>query len=169
VLLEDLVHAGTLGLLEAVNKFNPHKNVHLRHYAAFRIRGVILDSLRESDWGTRELRRKRRRIERAILDCKVRFGCNATESEIAAEPDVTLKRLQHFLGDLNALDLLSVQSFAGNDSLSDDMLADRVAEENDPFCQTLRAEMVVLMVKAMREMFRRERQVLLCITTKNLP
>jgi RNA polymerase sigma factor FliA len=43
--LEDLVHAGILGLLEAVNKYDPNKNVQLRHYAAFRIRGAILDSL----------------------------------------------------------------------------------------------------------------------------
>jgi len=85
VLLEDLVHAGILGLLEAVNKYDPNKNVQLRHYAAFRIRGAILDSLRAVDWGTRGLRRKARRIECAISECKVRFGREPTESEIAAE------------------------------------------------------------------------------------
>ena len=91
VLLEDLVHAGILGLLEAVNKYDPNKNVQLRHYAAFRIRGAILDSLRAVDWGTRDLRRKARRIERAILDCKARFRREPTESEIAAELGVTLE------------------------------------------------------------------------------
>jgi RNA polymerase sigma factor for flagellar operon FliA len=160
VLLEDLVHAGILGLLEAVNKYDPSKNIQLRHYAAFRIRGAIIDSLREVDWGTRELRRKGRRIERAISDCKLRFGRDPTEPEIAAEIDITLLLLQHLLGDLHALDLRSLQEFAGKDSLSDDVLADRVGEENDAFCQTLRAEMVVLIVKAMGELPPQQRQVL---------
>jgi RNA polymerase sigma factor FliA len=160
VLLEDLVHAGILGLLEAMKKYDPNKNVQLRHYAAFRIRGAILDSLREVDWGTRDLRRNGRRIERAISDCKVRLGRDPTEGEIAAELDVTLRRLQRLLGDLYALNVLSLQEFAGKDSLSDDVLADRVGEENDAFCQTLRAEMVVLMIKAIGELPQQEQKVL---------
>ena len=80
VLLEDLVHAGILGLLEAVNKYDPNKNVRLQHYAAFRIRGAILDSLRAVDWGTRGLRRKARRIECAVSECKIRFGTASPRS-----------------------------------------------------------------------------------------
>jgi RNA polymerase sigma factor for flagellar operon FliA len=143
-----------------VNKYDPNKNVQLRDYAAFRIRGAILDSLREVDWGTRGLRRKARRIESAISECRARFGRDPTEPEIAAEVGVTLQFFQHLLGDLHTLDLVSLQEFAGKDRLSDDVLADRVGEENDPFCQTLRAEMVVLMVKAVGELPRQERQVL---------
>jgi RNA polymerase sigma factor for flagellar operon FliA len=51
--LEDLVHAGIIGLIDAVRKFDPGKNVALKHYAKFRVRGAILDSLREGDWGPR--------------------------------------------------------------------------------------------------------------------
>ena len=50
VLLEDLVHAGILGLMDAVRKYDPSKNVQLKYYAEFRIRGAILDSLRQIDW-----------------------------------------------------------------------------------------------------------------------
>jgi len=168
VLLEDLVHAGILGLLEAVNKYNPNKNVQLRHYAAFRIRGAILDSLRAVDWGTRGLRRKARRIERAILDCKVRFGREPTESEIAAELDVTLEILQRLLGDLRALDLVSLQTIGNPDGSSDDVLPDRVGEDNDPFCQTLQSEMIVLIAKAVGELPRQQRQVLALYHYKEL-
>ncbi len=168
VLLEDLVHAGILGLLEAVNKYDPNKNVQLRHYAAFRIRGAILDSLREVDWGTRDLRRKARRIERAISDCKVRFGREPTELEIAAELGVTLQLLQHLRGDLYALDLLSLQEMAGDGWSSDDVLTDRIGEENDPFYQTLRSEMIVLLGKAARELPRQERRVLTLYHCKEL-
>src|SRR3984893_5115805 len=62
---EDLVHAGILGLIDAVDKFDPGKNVQLKSYARFRIRGAILDSLRQMDWSPRNLRRQARRIEEA--------------------------------------------------------------------------------------------------------
>ena len=55
ILLEDLVHAGILGLMDAVRKYDPKKNVQLRYYAEFRIRGAILDSLRQVDWSPRVL------------------------------------------------------------------------------------------------------------------
>src|SRR5258708_22233693 len=59
--LEDMVHAGVIGLIDALNKFDRSKHVQFGSYAKFRIRGAILDSLREMDWGPRELRRKARR------------------------------------------------------------------------------------------------------------
>ena len=61
--LEDLVHAGVLGLMDALNKFDRAKHVQFASYAKFRIRGAILDSLRELDWSPRELRRKARQID----------------------------------------------------------------------------------------------------------
>src|SRR5271168_974981 len=85
VLLEDLVHAGILGLMDAVRKYDPAKNVQLKHYAEFRIRGAILDSLRLVDWSPRALRRQARRLEQATLDCKARLGGDPGEAEIAAE------------------------------------------------------------------------------------
>jgi RNA polymerase sigma factor FliA len=60
---DDLVHAGILGLIDAVDKFDPKRNVQLKSYARFRIRGAILDSLRQMDWSPRSLRRQARRIE----------------------------------------------------------------------------------------------------------
>jgi RNA polymerase sigma factor FliA len=168
VLLEDLVHAGILALLEAVKKYDPNKNVQLRHYAVFRIRGAILDSLRTVDWGTRSLRREARGIERAISDCKVRFGRDPTEPEIAVELGVTLELLQHLLGDLRAVNLLSLQGMAGENRFCDDVLADSVGEENDPFCQTLRSEMIVPVVKVVGELPQQQRQVLALYHHKEL-
>ena len=59
---DDLIHAGILGLIDAVDKFDASKNVQLKSYARFRIRGAILDSLRQMDWSPRNLRRQARRI-----------------------------------------------------------------------------------------------------------
>src|ERR1700675_528452 len=65
VAFDDLVHAGILGLIDAVDKFDESRKVQLKSYAQFRIRGAILDSLRQMDWGPRALRRQARKIEEA--------------------------------------------------------------------------------------------------------
>jgi RNA polymerase sigma factor for flagellar operon FliA len=161
VLLEDLVHAGILGLMDAVRKYDPSKNVQLKHYAEFRIRGAILDSLRQVDWSPRALRRQARRLEQAVLDCKARLGRDPTEPEIAAELQITLESLQHLLGDLRGLDIGSLQADA-NDPNGDELAAQNrpAADQEDPYHLTLRAEMSGLLEKAIGELPARERQVL---------
>src|SRR5579863_4463575 len=161
VLLEDLVHAGILGLMDAVRKFDPRKNVQLKHYAEFRIRGAILDSLRQVDWSPRTLRRQARRLEQAISDCKARFGRDPSEPEIAAELNVTLENLQHLLGDLRGLDIGSLQAEANEPGAGEDALQiSSGADEEDPYHQTLRSEMTALLAKAVGELPEREREVL---------
>src|SRR5271168_2698467 len=83
VLLEDLIHAGVLGLIDAIKKYDPAKKVQLKYYAEFRIRGAILDSLRQVDWSPRAVRRQARRMELAISQCKARFGRDPCDTEIA--------------------------------------------------------------------------------------
>src|ERR1700685_3202494 len=100
VLLEDLVHAGILGLMDAVRKYDPAKNVQLKHYAEFRIRGAILDSLRQVDWSPRTLRSQARCLEQAVFNCKGRLGRDPTETEIAADMEISLSQLQRLLFDL---------------------------------------------------------------------
>src|SRR5882724_580196 len=82
---DDIVHAGILGLIDAVDKFDPSRNVQLKSYARFRIRGAILDSLRQMDWSPRNLRRQARRIEEANRELALDLGRAATEAEIAAK------------------------------------------------------------------------------------
>ena len=160
VLLEDLVHAGIIGLIDAVKKYDPSKNVQLKHYAEFRIRGAILDSLRQVDWSPRALRRQGRRLEQAISACKARLGRDPSETEIAAELEISLESLQQLLGDLRGLDIGSLQADSndGSDDEGAQHRADR--EEDSPFHQTLRTEMNGLLEKAIGELPDRERQVL---------
>ena len=74
VLLEDLVHAGVVGLIDALQKYDTGKKVQFSSYAKFRIRGAILDSLREMDWSPRDLRRKARRLEEAHHQLRSSLG-----------------------------------------------------------------------------------------------
>ncbi len=159
VLLEDLVHAGILGLMDAVRKYDPSKNVQLKHYAEFRIRGAILDSLRLVDWSPRALRRQARRLEQAISGCKARLGRDPSEVEIAAELEVSLDSLQHLRGDLRGLDIESLQSSA-EDSGGEPLDSLARSEDEDPYQQALRSEMTSLLEMAITELPAREREVL---------
>ena len=168
VLLEDLVHAGILGLMDAVRKYDPSKNVRLKHYAEFRIRGAILDSLRQADWSPRTLRRQARRLDRAILDCKARFGRHPSETEIAAQLQISLESLQQLLGDLRGLEIGSLP-FDGNDLRGEESIETRAgSEQEDPYHQTLRSEMMSLLDRAIEELPEREREVLALYHFKEL-
>src|SRR5271156_1548567 len=161
VLLEDLVHAGILGLMDAVKKYDPGKNVQLKHYAEFRIRGAILDSLRQGDWGPRTLRRPGRRLGHAVSECKAKFKRDPTEPELAVQLEMSLKSLQRLLGELRGLDVGSLQAETEEPRAGQNPLQYRQGNgEGDPFHQTLRSEMTTLLSRALAELSRREREVL---------
>src|SRR6201987_5241033 len=70
--LDDLIHAGVLGLFDAVTKFDAAKNVAFHSYAKHRIKGAILDSLRQLDWASRDLRQRQKRVEALTHDLTAR-------------------------------------------------------------------------------------------------
>lgn len=159
VLLEDLVHAGILGLIDAVKKYDPAKNVRLKHYAEFRIRGAILDSLRLVDWSPRALRRQARRLAQAVSQIRTRLGRDPIEEEIAAELQMSLEGVQELRTKLRGLELESLQ--AGSGDACEDHDIDRCESKGeDPYHQALRSEMADLLARAINELPAREREVL---------
>src|SRR5271154_730575 len=93
--LEDLVHAGIIGLIEAVDRFDPSKHAQLATFARFRIRGAILDSLRSTDWSPRSLRKRARAVEAANRALSVELGRSPSEAELAERLSMTLPKFQH--------------------------------------------------------------------------
>jgi len=157
---DDLVHAGILGLIDAVDKFDPRKNVQLKSYASFRIRGAILDSLRQMDWSPRNLRRQSRRIEDANRELSAELNRAPSEPELAGRLGLPLTEFQQLLGELRGLDLGSLQAqfeANGGDELSS-VVATR--PEENPFELTLRSQIRVLLATAIDELDEKERQVL---------
>jgi RNA polymerase sigma factor FliA len=157
--LEDLVHAGILGLMDAVKKYDPTKNVRLKHYAEFRIRGAILDSLRLVDWSPRALRRQARRLAQAISQIRTRLSRDPSEEEIAAELDMNLEDLQRLRARLRGLDLGSLQT-ESSDQSGEEEIERCESKEEDPYHQALRGEMAELLARAMNELPQRQREVL---------
>jgi RNA polymerase sigma factor for flagellar operon FliA len=80
---DDLVSCGTFGLLDAINKYDPEKNVKFKTYAVTRIRGAIFDEMRSTDWVPRSVRSKIREVEEAIGSLEAQLGRTATDQEIA--------------------------------------------------------------------------------------
>jgi RNA polymerase sigma factor for flagellar operon FliA len=160
VIFEDLVHAGVLGLLDAARKYDQSKNVQFKSYAKFRIRGAILDSLRELDWSPRDLRRKARQIEEASSRLGTRLGRSATESEIAAELDIELGKFQQTIGDLNGLDLGSLIDSTGEGGEEDVCEYIPGDPEQSPYYQCLRTEMKRMLAAAVAGLDEKEQQVL---------
>jgi RNA polymerase sigma factor for flagellar operon FliA len=158
--LDDLIHAGVVGLIDAVEKFDPRKNVQLKSYAKFRIRGAILDSLREMDWSPRHLRRQARRIEEAHRDLKLILGRAASEPELAKEVGMTLEDFQHLLGELRGLDLGSLQAESMEGQADEDVLTYRPGgTDKDPFFLCLDGEMRTHIATALEDLDEKEKQV----------
>ena len=100
--LNDLIGAGVLGLLDAVDKYDSTKGVMFKTYAEMRVRGAILDSLRDLDWAPRSMRRRAREVEAAYSQVE-RTNGSASEEDVAAELKLSLAEFQHLLQDLRGL------------------------------------------------------------------
>jgi RNA polymerase sigma factor for flagellar operon FliA len=108
--LDDLVHAGILGLFDAANKYNPDKQVVFSSYAKHRIKGAILDSLRQLDWASRDMRRRHKQVEAATRDLAASLQRNPTEAEVAAKLGMDVDRWRNMMLDLRNVGLISAST-----------------------------------------------------------
>src|SRR3954449_13001467 len=103
--LDDLIHAGVLGLFDAATKYDPDKQVAFSSYAKHRIKGAILDSLRQSDWASRDLRRRHKQVEAVVRDLTALLGRAPTDAEIAGKLGVDAERWRQMQIDLRNVGL----------------------------------------------------------------
>lgn len=134
--LDDLIHAGVLGLFDAVDKYDPNKNVTFQNYAKHRIKGAILDSLRELDWASRDMRRRQKTIDSATRELMGELGRVPAEAEVAQKLGVKPERLRHMQTELRNLGLVPSdahlaaegdrpQEFAAAPDLRPDLMCER--------------------------------------------
>jgi RNA polymerase sigma factor FliA len=108
--LDDLVHAGILGLFDAATKFNPDKQVAFSSYAKHRIKGAILDSLRQLDWASRDMRRRHKQVEAATRELAATLQRTPTEHEIAEKLGMDVDRWRNMMIDLRNIGLISAST-----------------------------------------------------------
>jgi RNA polymerase sigma factor for flagellar operon FliA len=158
--LDDLVSAGIVGLIDAFGKFDHGKKVQFKSYAQFRIRGAILDSLRMLDWSPRELRRKGRAMEEAIQALTRKQGRTPTETEIAAEMQITLGEYQQMTGELKGLEIGSLNMERSEDSGDEELAYVPGPMDADPLFRCMQGEMRQRLIDAIEELPEKERMVL---------
>jgi len=111
--LEDLISTGVIGLIAAIDNFDPSHNVKLKTYAEYKIRGAILDSLRGLDWAPRQKRRQAKRIEAAIAAAEQRLKRAPDEQEIAQELEISLEEYHERLVEIRGLNIASLEYTTG--------------------------------------------------------
>jgi len=106
--LDDLINSGALGLLDALDKFDPTKNASFGTYVEFRIRGAILDLLRGLDPVSRTVREKSNRLQRTTRDLELKLGRPPESEEIAAALEVTMPEYHALLHEVRSINLVSL-------------------------------------------------------------
>lgn len=107
--LDDLIQAGTVGLLDALQRFDPNAGATFSTFANQRIRGAMIDELRTRDWVPRSVRRNARKLDETMRRLEQRQGRPADEREVAAEMGISLAEYHQLLSDTNSGNLLAYE------------------------------------------------------------
>jgi RNA polymerase sigma factor for flagellar operon FliA len=158
----DLISYGTFGLIDAITRYEPTREVKFESYAMARIRGAIIDELRNTDWIPRSVRMKARQFERATAALEAKLQRTPTEEEIAVEMDLDVEEVRKFLGQLSlvnvvALDELLVDDEGGSSPRLVDTLKDSTAL--DPQAMAEHGEARQLLARAVEQLPEREKVV----------
>ena len=106
IAVEDLISAGVLGLIDAIEKYDSGQGIPFEYYAKIRIKGAMLDEIRSMDWIPRSLRQKSSVIDKACMSLEQRLGRDPTEEEIAQELDVDMDELHKLMDEIKGISFL---------------------------------------------------------------
>jgi RNA polymerase sigma factor for flagellar operon FliA len=159
----DLVSYGLLGLIGAIERYEPDRDVKFETYAIARIKGAIIDELRAMDWVPRSVRSRAREIERAIAELEAKLGTAPTDEQIAAKVGITVEELEESLAEIArssiaALDELWTVSGGDGDQIA---LIDTIedADAPDPQRSLSQTEMKEAIADAIARLPEREKLV----------
>ena len=157
--IDDVIQSGMLGLLDAISRYEESHGAQFETYAAQRIRGAILDGLRQADWLPRSFRRDLRRIEGAIAKLEQRLSRAPAEHEVAEELALPLADYQKMLQEARGYQLISFEDFSHVDG--DDYL-DRHCEDRsaDPLHALLDRKLRERLVQGISGLPEREKVVM---------
>ena len=160
VSLDDLISTGILGLIAAIDRYDPAHDVKLKTYAEYKIRGAILDSLRELDWAPRQQRKRAKLIESAIAVLEQRFQRSPTEDEIANHLNLSMEEYQDWLSDARGLTLGSLENSGTEEEGRDLLRYVSDTEESWPSYLFERSELERLLARSIDRMPHIEKTVL---------
>ncbi len=159
--IKEMLNSGIIGLVDALEKYDPRHETNFSTYAQFRIRGAILDSFRSQDWLPRSLRFKSHKIETAYQQIEQRLGRPATDEEVAQALGMTVEELQKLLGEVGSIVMLSFEELGfghGEERFqADEVMAGKA---QDPLHKLLSTEKVGLIARALDRLPEKERLVI---------
>lgn len=158
--LEELVSAGLLGLVDAANKFDGERQVQFNLYAQFRIRGAILDSLRNGDWSPRELRRKGRDMAEAIRILSAQLGRTPNDEEVAEQMGLNLREYQVVTGELRGLEVGSLNLERTEEVGDEELVYVAAPASENPLLRCMEGQTREQLTAAIETLPERERLVL---------
>jgi len=159
VQVEDIIQNGMLGLLDAITRYEEGLGAQFETYAVQRIRGAMLDGLRENDWLPRSLRREMRRIEMAVHSLEQLHGRQPLEGELAAALGLSLAEYQKMLQEARGYQLVYFEDFGDEDD--DDFLERHIVGEGmDPLTLLENSNMRGVLVQAIEDLPEREKMVM---------
>ena len=130
VQVDDLIQVGLIGLSDALSRYEAGQGAQFETFATQRIRGAMLDELRENDWMSRGSRKSQKDIEQALHRLENRLGRTPLESEIATEMGMSLADYQSLLGKVRGTQLVYLEDM-GRGSDDDDSFLDRHVADSD--------------------------------------
>jgi len=159
----DLISAGLLGLIQAIDNFDHERGIKFETYAIPRIRGSILDELRSQDWFPRSLRRKAKQLEEAYSTLEVQLGRPATDAEVARKLEINIEELDSMVGEVSIATIMSLDAdTSGDENEAATSLGDYLADVNNEDVEQILAkqEMKELIGTRMSELPEKEQLVL---------
>jgi RNA polymerase sigma factor for flagellar operon FliA len=162
VFFDELVSAGSLGLIDAVDKFDPSKHVSLKTYAQYRIKGAILDELRSMDPYSRSMRKKIQNITKAVKTIEDQKGSPAADEEICEELGVSLDTYYDMLTNIHGASVLSLDEFIKtkkNDAYSGTRFDSGIKGDENPADCFDKEELKFVLAKTIKTLTKKEQMV----------
>lgn len=156
ILLDDLMQAGMVGLLEALRSYDDSKGASFETYASIRIRGFMLDEVRRNDWVPRSVYRNSRLIAQAVRLVENRHGREASDHDVATELGLNLQEYHELLADANGAHLYGFDDLG----VTDDVLRDDLGNNTEPQANVMRADMWAHLAAVIDGLPQNERMVL---------
>src|SRR3954469_5888185 len=106
--LDDLISSGVIGLMDAIDKYDPTRDNKFKTYAEFRIRGSILDELRAQDWVPRSVRDKAKLLDKTLVELESGLGRSPTDEEVAGKLGLSMDEFYDLVNEVRPVSVLSI-------------------------------------------------------------
>ncbi len=161
VQVDDLIQVGLIGLSEALTRFEAHQGVQFETFATQRIRGAMLDELRENDWVSRSTRKSQKEIEESLRRLEHRLGRSPLESEIAADLGVSLTEYQSMLNKVRGTQLVYLEDMMSSQDDEDGFLDRHLGDSDaDPLNMLRDQRLRQALIDAIKNLPEREQHVM---------